>query len=96
MKAIYKYELPYAPGVVTTINEKIVKILKVDYQNGLPMMWAIVETDDTSVESKIMSFGTGWELPNGVEEYVGSLQDLGEYVWHYFIVERKPVEDSFE
>ena len=96
MKAIYKYELPIAPGFVSIINEKIIKILKVDYQNGLPMVWAMVDTEDIGVESRIMSFGTGWELPNGVEEYVGSLQDSEGYVWHYFIVERTSAENKFE
>lgn len=92
MRKIYKYRLPEAPGVVTTINEKIIEVLSVQYQNSIPIIWAIVDPDDTSVPVDIMSFGTDWELPNGAERYVGSLQDSEGYVWHYFIVKLQEME----
>lgn len=92
MRKIYKYRLPEAPGVLITINEKIIEVLSVQYQNGIPTIWAIVDPDDTSVATEIMSFGTGWELPNGAERYVGSLQDPEGYVWHYFIIKLQEME----
>ena len=92
MRKIYKYRLPEAPGVVTTINEKIIEVLSVQYQNSIPTIWVIVDPDDTSVAAEIMSFGTGWELPNGAEKYVGSLQDPEGYVWHYFIIKLQEME----
>ena len=96
MRKIYKYRLPEAPGVVTTINERIIEVLSVQYQNGIPTIWAIVDPDDTSVAAEIMSFGTGWELPNGAEKYVGSLQDPEGYVWHYFIVRLQEMEKQID
>ena len=86
MRKIYKYRLPEVPGVVTTIEEKILEVLAVQYQDGLPTLWAIVDPDDKAETAEIMSFGTGWELPNGAEKYLGSVQDYEGYVWHYFIV----------
>lgn len=96
MRKIYKYRLPEAPGVVTTINEKIIEVLSVQYQNGIPTIWVVVDPDDTSVAAEIMSFGTGWELPNGAEKYVGSLQDPEGYVWHYFIVKLQEMEKQID
>lgn len=96
MKKIYKYRLPEAPGVVTTINERIIEVLSVQYQNGIPTIWVVVDPDDTSVAAEIMSFGTGWELPNGAEKYVGSLQDPEGYVWHYFIVKLQEMKKQID
>lgn len=82
---IYKYELPDFPGSVINIEEKIVKVLSVQYQNDIPTMWALVEVEDKSCTTQITALGTGWEVPVW-RDHIGSLQDKNGYVWHYFIV----------
>jgi hypothetical protein len=95
MKKIYKYELPPCPGVVTTIRDEIFQFLEVQMQNGKPTLWALVDPEATIEEpTHIMSFGTGWEIPNDVDKYIGTLQDSEGYVWHYFVY--KPKEEEKE
>ena len=90
MKKIYKYELPLCPGVVTTIRNKIFQFLDVQMQNGKPMLWVMVDPEATIEEpTYIMAFGTGWELPNDADRYIGSLQDGEGYVWHYFTIKKQ-------
>ena len=64
-------------------------------------MWAIVDPDDEVVEPlKIIAIGTGWELPTGLEDYLGTAQDEYGFVWHYFTIKledlrEKPEEKTF-
>ena len=100
MRKIYKYELPVDGGIIT-IKQCIIKILNIQEQNGVPMMWAIVDPDDEVVEPLIIiAIGTGWELPTGLEDYLGTAQDEYGFVWHYFTIKlkdlrEKPEEKSF-
>ena len=87
MRKIYKYELP-VNGDIITIEQCVIKILSIQEQNGVPMMWAIVDSDNEVVEPlKIIAIGTGWELPTGLEDYLGTAQDEYGFVWHYFTIE---------
>lgn len=84
MRKIYKYELPVDGGIIT-IKQCIIKILSIQEQNGKPMMWAIVDPDNEVVEPlEITAIGTGWTLPTGLDEYLGTAQDGYGFVWHYF------------
>ena len=100
MRKIYKYELPVNGGIIT-IKQCIIKILNIQEQNGTPIMWAIVDPDNEVVEPlKIVAIGTGWELPTGLENYLGTTQDKYGFVWHYFIIKledlhEKPEEQSY-
>lgn len=99
MRKIYKYELPVNSNIIT-IKQCIIKILSVQEQNGKPTMWAIVDPDNEVVESlEIVAIGTGWELPTGLDEYIGTAQDEYGFVWHYFSLKLKelkgPVEQSY-
>lgn len=92
MKKIYKYELPVDGGIIT-IKQYIIKILNIQEQNGIPMMWAIVDPDNENVEPvEIVAIGTGWELPTGLDDYLGTAQDEYGYVWHYFSLKLKELE----
>jgi hypothetical protein len=54
------------------------------WQNGVPCLWAIVDSEATKEVRKFAIFGTGYALPK--EDaccYVGTTQD-GPYVWHLF------------
>lgn len=92
MRKIYKYELPVDGGIIT-IKQCIIKILNIQEQNGIPMMWAVVDPDNEVVEPlEIIAIGTGWELPTGLDDYLGTAQDEYGFVWHYFSLKLKELE----
>ena len=96
MRKIYKYELPVDGGIIT-IKQCIIKILSIQEQNGKPMMWAIVDSDNEVVEPlEITAIGTGWVLPTGLDEYLGTAQDGCGFVWHYFSLKLKELEMPIE
>ena len=99
MRKIYKYELPVDGGIIT-IKQCIIKILSIQEQNGKPMMWAIVDPDNEVIDPmEITAIGTGWTLPTGLDEYLGTAQDGYGFVWHYFTVKleelKQPEEQSY-
>ena len=86
MKKIYKYELNIA-GDMTIINAPIDQLLKVDWQSGTgAVLWAIIDDEWEPATWRIMSLGTGWTVPEGVNDYIGTVQDDFGYVWHYFLL----------
>lgn len=88
MKVIYKYILPTG-GKTIVINEPIAEVLSLQLQNGIPTMWAIIDTEiEEIVPLKIIAIGTGWTLDKGVDGYLGTIQDDCGYVWHYFKYEK--------
>ena len=94
MRKIYKYELPVNGGIIA-IKQCIIKILSIQEQNGIPMMWAIVDPDNEAIEPlEITAIGTGWELPSGADEYLGTAQDEFGFVWHYFSLKLKELEEQ--
>ena len=96
MRKIYKYELPVDGGIIA-IKQCIIKILNIQEQNGIPVMWAIVDPDDEVVEPlKIIAIGTGWELPTGLEDYLGTAQDEYGFIWHYFTIKLEDLREKSE
>lgn len=96
MRKIYKYELP-VDGDIITIKQCIIKILSIQEQNGLPIMWAIVDPDNEAIKPlEIIAIGTGWELPTGLDDYLGTAQDKYGFVWHYFSLKLKELETPEE
>lgn len=94
MRKIYKYELP-VDGDIITIKQCIIKILSIQEQNGIPVMWAIIDPDNEIVEPlKIIAIGTGWELPTGLEDYLGTAQDEYGFVWHYFTIKLEELREK--
>ena len=91
MKKIFKYKLP-RDGEVITIHADIIKWLDVQEQNGWPHIWAIVEENGYPRDYEIAAWGTGWMVPDELMfmSYLGTAQDLGGYVWHYFMREADP------
>ena len=86
MKKIYKYELNIA-GDMTVINAPIDQLLKVDWQSGTgAVLWAIIDDEWEPTTWRIMSLGTGWTVPEDVDDYIGTAQDVFGYVWHYFLL----------
>ena len=96
MRKIYKYELPVDGGIIT-IKHCIIKILNIQEQNGIPMMWAIADPDNEVIEPlEIVAIGTGWELPTGLDDYLGTAQDEYGFVWHYFSLKLRELEQPEE
>ncbi len=94
MRKIYKYELP-VDGGITTIKQRIIKVLSIQEQNGIPVMWAIVDPEDKMVEPlEITAVGTGWTLPTGLDEYLGTVQVEYGFVWHYFSLKLKELKEQ--
>ena len=88
MKKIFKYELP-VEGQSILIFAHVFKWLKVDNQNGTPVVWAIIDDEKEQYKYRVESVGTGWcmrdELIYGNIKYLGSTTDWNNYVWHYFV-----------
>lgn len=92
MKRIFKYKLP-RDGEVITIHADIIKWLDIQEQNGWPHIWAIVEENGHPRDYEIAAWGTGWMVPDELMfmSYLGTAQDMGGYVWHYFMREADPI-----
>jgi hypothetical protein len=75
------------------IENAVEQFLEVQEQNGIPMLWAIVDTDIDDVEPiEIIAVGTGWEVPSTVDKYLGTAQDEFGFVWHYFTIKLQELE----
>jgi hypothetical protein len=84
MKTIFKYSLEITDTQIIRIPKKS-KILSVQTQNGIPCIWALVETNEEPVDRKIAVIGTG--NPFWLKEYdfLGTIQTRqGALVWHIF------------
>lgn len=95
MKKIFKYKLP-RDGEVITIHADVIKWLDIQEQNGWPHIWAIVDENGNARDYEIAAWGTGWMVPDELMSmrYLGTVQDQGGYVWHYFMREADPGYES--
>jgi len=79
---IHKYPLfAYRPNVEMPKNAVIIKV---GIQNGILHLWAVVDTDEEKETREFIVYGTGWELEDGVQDYLGTVFDGDGYVWHLF------------
>lgn len=87
MKKIFKYKLP-KDGEVITIYADIVKWLDIQEQS----IWAIIEENGHPKAYEIAAWGAGWMVPDELMSmnYLGTAQDEGGHVWHYFMREVDP------
>jgi hypothetical protein len=85
MKTIYKYPLE-------TIDHQKVEmpkgseILTVQIQNGVPMLWALVDDEILEVEIKLIdTHGTGHNVTDAPKKYISTYQMLqGRLIFHVF------------
>lgn len=80
---IYKYNL--MEGVV---EAPITEILDIQLQEGIPVMWALVNEGSHNKRVEIKLFWTGQEISTDdlkEFEYFRTLQDAMGLVWHVFI-----------
>lgn len=89
MRTIYKYEVP-VEGRFKLLLPKESVVLSFQIQNGVPCIWAMVETAHIDEERKFRLFGTGHpieNIPKGAGlHYIGTVQQsqMPALVWHLF------------
>lgn len=89
-KVVYKYPLKVL-GVQTVTLPGMHEILTIQEQNGMPQLWALVDTESTfTSERTILIAGTGYELP--VDKYLDYISTFqlhgGSLVFHVFVIRR--------
>jgi hypothetical protein len=91
MRAINKYRLEPGNGVTTLKMPVGAEILTVQVQRELPVLWALVERTNDTVERTFVTVPTGPRLPSEVasmlqgRSYIGTYQMAsGDYVGHVF------------
>ena len=89
-------------GASVTLRGKIRRILSVQEQNYRgPVCWYEVDDDLDDIEVRVISVGTGWELPENLKywQFIDTVQDNNGYVWHYYhepFVTNNGYKDLFE
>ena len=86
MKTIHKYQLTQTSSERTMTVEmpQFHEIVRLDLQNNVITIWAIVDTDTQLYKETFHIFGTGHRIPEHSKfEYVGTIFQFG-FVWHIF------------
>ena len=89
MKTIYKYEVPL-DGMFKLRLPKEAIILSFQRQNGMPVIWAMVENSHNTEDRQFRLYGTGHPIetiPKDVNlHYIGTTQQsqMPPLVWHLF------------
>lgn len=88
MKRVYKYFLPLNDGdVVSIVMPDGAEILHFGEQNGGFMLWALVDPDKPVSPRKIRIAGTGHDIDESIERYIGTtMLHGGSLVFHAFEV----------
>ncbi|HDZ27289.1 hypothetical protein LCGC14_0866410 [marine sediment metagenome] len=89
MRTIYKYPIPIEGAFEIELPTGAM-ILSFQSQNGVPCIWAMVDTGFVEEERSFRLFGTGHpigNIPKGVSlHYIGTMQQsqIPPLVWHLF------------
>lgn len=81
-RTIWKYRLKITRSQIIDLPSRH-KILAVQVQNGVPVLWAMVNSDKELVRILIYCLPTGDEGPPPEWEYISTIQLEGT-VWHFF------------
>lgn len=91
MYTVHKYPIDLEAGDLQSITtRRNAKILDVQMQNGVPTIWAFVDTDAPAVERRIVIVGTGHDARKATRQcspvsYIGTIQlHNGKLVLHFF------------
>lgn len=83
MITIYKYPIRIADEQSVQMP-KGAKIIRADTDlDGVPCIWAKVDTNRDPEFRLVFVHGTGHPIPSG-REYVGSFKHEDRFVWHVF------------
>lgn len=89
MKTIHKYEVPIEERFKLRLPKEAV-ILSFQSQNGVPCIWAMVETAHINEDRRFRLFGTGHPIERIPKDeglhYIGTAQQsqTPPLVWHLF------------
>lgn len=90
MRAVWKYQLPNGPAFQLLQIPAGGQILRVEAQQGVPMMWVLVDPD-APLEGRgfdVVMTGSLKVFPTGI--YIGTVQLFdGSFVLHYFEVAQR-------
>lgn len=92
MLKIFKFPLRMGECELGTRQDIILprysKFLHMDEQDGMIVLWYMVDLDKDRETESILIVGTGWELNDTMEDlsksYLGSIQMKNGLVWHVF------------
>ncbi|WP_185246652.1 hypothetical protein [Chryseobacterium bernardetii] len=84
MKIIYKYQLKTTDQQTITMPVGST-IISLQIQNGIPCIWAEVDTLQNVGDRTFVTFGTGHPLPENPLVYVGTYQlEEGNLIFHVY------------
>lgn len=87
MITIHKFEIPSLNriGIIYLQINIGYKILAVQIQNSIPVIWAIVDTSEDFTTLSLAWVNTGDEFIHKKSKYIGTVQLLGgSYISHLF------------
>lgn len=87
MRTVYKY--PFGLNTKASLFLPVgAEILHVDSQNGRIQVWALIDTDETEQEKRIVAvYGTGHDIDEDDGKYINTfLVEGGAFVFHAFEV----------
>ena len=76
-------------GAVTSITCRRYRLLDIQLQGEILMCWIETRDDCPETTTKLLSIGTGWEMPSDFMNdsfYFKTVQDAYGYVWHFYEV----------
>jgi hypothetical protein len=86
---VFKYDLPLFDNVAIHMPLGA-QVVKVGTQKGRPFVWALVDPDADIVPHRFALYGTGSDIPEGVEEHIGTLIMMGDdMVIHVFRADKQ-------
>lgn len=81
---MYKYQFEFAKEVDIEIPDGPT-MLSVQLQNGVPCMWAMVNTENKPKVYKLACYWTGEEITNADQlRFIDTVQAADNLVWHVF------------
>lgn len=85
MKAVYKYDVPLDDKLRLSLP-KNAAVLSVQVQgtNRNPQLWALVDTEAPLEDRYYRWFGTGHEIPLGMDWVFIATVQTGPFVFHLF------------
>ncbi len=85
MKTIWKYSIE-TTDIQLVVMPKGAQILTVQTQNGLPCLWALVDTNSPNEQRLIRTHGTGHDVFGSQNlQYIGTYQlEGGALIFHVF------------
>ncbi len=83
MTTIYKYPLILDDAQTVDLPLEA-HVLTVQLQDGVPCLWALLDSEADTIPRRFVIYGTGHPMTEGaVRVYVGTFQ-LDWLVWHVF------------